>query len=337
MRVVEALNKALFRSMHKCNEVYLLGEDILDPYGGAFKVARGLSERFPDRVLTTPVSEAGIVGIGTGMALRGLRPIVEIMFGDFILLAADQIINHAAKLWWISNNTVRVPLVIRTPMGGRRGYGPTHSQTLEKHFLGAPGLRVVAVSDLDDPGNLLESAILQDDDPVLFIEHKLLYASPVQALEELQEFDVVRTDGRYPLYQLRVSGAPPPSLTLAAYGHMGLLARKAALQLAYELEIFTEVLVFTQLSPWPAQFLHESLARTGGLLTLEEGSLTLGWGAELVATAAASVGSSRPLHRLAARDLPVPAAGQLEAAVLPSVQSIVERVQSIHGKDWRQL
>ncbi len=131
-------------------------------------------------MLTTPISEAGIVGVASGMALRGLRPVVEIMFGDFLTLAADQVINHAAKFRWMYNEQARVPLVIRTPMGGRRGYGPTHSQTLEKHFLGTPGLRVLAPCALGEPGKLLLQAILEDDDPVLFVENKLLYLLPVQ-------------------------------------------------------------------------------------------------------------------------------------------------------------
>ena len=171
--VVEAINAAIHTCLAESPEVVFLGEDVLDPYGGAFKVARGLSSAFPGRVLTTPVSEAGIVGMGIGMALRGLRPIVEIMFGDFLALACDQLLNHASKLRWMSNDKLRVPLVLRTPMGGRRGYGPTHSQSLEKHFLGVPGLRPVAITWLDDPARLLRSAVLDDDDPVLFIEHNL--------------------------------------------------------------------------------------------------------------------------------------------------------------------
>ena len=138
--VLDALNAALHRACAADERVIILGEDVLDPYGGAFKVTRGLSTTYPERVLTTPISEAGIVGVAAGMALRGLRPVVEIMFGDFITLAADQLINHAAKFRWMYNDQVRVPMVIRTPMGGRRGYGPTHSQTLEKLFLGVPGL-----------------------------------------------------------------------------------------------------------------------------------------------------------------------------------------------------
>ncbi len=138
--VLASLNSALRQALTQDERVLLLGEDILDPYGGAFKVTRGLSEAFPERVLTTPISEAGFTGVATGMALRGLRPVVEIMFGDFVTLIADQLINHAAKFRWMYNDQVSVPLVVRTPMGGRRGYGPTHSQTLEKLFLGVPGL-----------------------------------------------------------------------------------------------------------------------------------------------------------------------------------------------------
>ena len=129
--------------------------------------------------MTTPISEAGIVGVATGMALRGLRPVVEIMFGDFLTLAADQLINHAAKFRWMYNDQVRVPLVIRTPMGGRRGYGPTHSQTLEKLFLGVPGLRRGGGIRPGRPGELLAQLILEGEDPDLFIENKLLYTLPL--------------------------------------------------------------------------------------------------------------------------------------------------------------
>ena len=137
--VLNSLNAALHKMLSEDPRVVVVGEDLLDPYGGAFKVTKGLSTKFPDRVLTTPLSEAGFTALAAGMAIRGLRPVVEIMFGDFLMLAADQIINHIGKYRWMYNDKVRVPLVIRTPMGGRRGYGPTHSQTLEKHFIGAPG------------------------------------------------------------------------------------------------------------------------------------------------------------------------------------------------------
>ena len=170
--VLDSLNSALHQAFSDNKTVFLLGEDVLDPYGGAFKVTRGLSTQFPHRVLTTPISEAGFVGVATGMALRGLRPVVEIMFGDFISLIADQIINHLTKFRWMYNDQVSVPLVIRSPMGGRRGYGPTHSQTLEKLFLGIPCLKVIAPAALSapdgskGPGELLYQAIITDDEIV---------------------------------------------------------------------------------------------------------------------------------------------------------------------------
>ena len=155
--------------------VVVLGEDILDPYGGAFKVTKGLSTKFPDRVLTTPISESAIVGLASGMAIRGLRPIAELMFGDFMMLAGDQLVNHAAKFQWMYNDQVRVPMVVRAPMGARRGYGPTHSQSIEKHFMGAPGLWLVAPSVIGNPGELLMTAVASDQ-PVVFIESKTCYS-----------------------------------------------------------------------------------------------------------------------------------------------------------------
>ena len=176
-RCVTALNTALTEAFETRDDVYLLGEDVLDPYGGAFKVTQGLSSRWPKRVITTPVSEGAIFGIAAGMALRGWRPVLEIMFGDFIALGFDQTVNGISKFRAMFDDQVRVPLVVRTPMGGRRGYGPTHSQTLEKLLLGVPGITVVAPSECHDIGALLLAAI-DDDDPIFFIENKLMYGRP---------------------------------------------------------------------------------------------------------------------------------------------------------------
>src|SRR3989338_935053 len=185
MRYSESLNHSLHQLMKQDERVFVLGEDILDPYGGAFKITKGLSTGFPDRVLTTPISEAGITGFAIGMAMRGFRPILEIMFGDFITLCADQIVNGAAKFSLMYNGQVTVPLVIRTPMGGRKGYGPTHSQTLETLFLNVPGLTIIAPSHFHNPGDLLQKAVLNEENLVLFIENKLLY--PLQLLQADKE------------------------------------------------------------------------------------------------------------------------------------------------------
>jgi len=345
--VLESLNTALHRAFAFDERVILLGEDVLDPYGGAFKITRGLSSKYPERVLTTPISEAGIVGVAAGLALRGMRPVVEIMFGDFLTLSADQLINHAAKFRWMYNDQVRVPLVVRTPMGARRGYGPTHSQTLEKLFLGVPGLRILSPAALGDPGELLFQVIIKSEDPVLFIENKLLYLLPLDENTALQEFTIQNWQvGDHPFphglssslslippapgYSLSLRGAPHPKLTIAAYGYMAELARQASLKLAYEHEIFTELVVPTQLAPFQIDAILDSAWSTGKLLVVEEGSLTSGWGAEVLARATER--SAIKLHlarRLAAQDLPIPASVPLENAILPGVDEIVRAVLSM--------
>ncbi len=326
--VLESLNSALHHVMETDGRVYVLGEDILDPYGGAFKVTRGLSTRFPERVLTTPISEAAIVGIANGMALRGLRPVAEIMFGDFITLTADQLVNHAAKFRWMYNNNVKVPMVVRTPMGGHRGYGPTHSQSLEKMFLGVPGLKVVAPNTCGDAGFLLETAIA-DDYPVLFVEHKLLYTRPQLEpgrgdLTDLQYQQIGKT---YPNYIFRFPNHPP-QLTIATYGYNFELARAAVLDLLMEHEIFSEIVLFSQLCPFDMEPLFDSLKRTRKLLTVEEGTLTLGWGAEVAARAVETINGLR-IQRVAALDFPIANARTLEDAILPSKESVTQAALSL--------
>ena len=334
--VLNDLNQGLMQAFEADERVYLLGEDVLDPYGGAFKVTRGLSTRYPSRVLTTPISEAGITGIAAGMALRGLRPVVEIMFGDFLTLAADQIINHIAKFKWMYNDQVTVPMVIRTPMGGRRGYGPTHSQTLEKHFIGVPGLRVVAPTALGSPGKLLRQAILESEEPVLFIENKLLYGSPLLPGDITQEFSVHSFEsspawGKYtPTYSLQVLSAPQPVLTLVAYGYMAELARQAVLELAFQHEIFAELIVPTQLSPYDIDPILTGVRKTRHLLLIEEGTRTGGWGAEILAQVSEILGvGMQSCKRVAARNLPIPASSILETTVLPKIDDIVQAALTI--------
>jgi pyruvate/2-oxoglutarate/acetoin dehydrogenase E1 component len=331
--VLESLNRGLHEAFAKDERVYLIGEDILDPYGGAFKVSKGLSTNYKDRVWTSPVSEAGIVGIGTGMALRGLRPVVEIMFGDFSALAADQVINSLTKFHAMYNGQVSTPLVIRTPMGGRRGYGPTHSQTLEKIFMGVPGLRMLAANCYSDPGDLLRKAILQSEEPTFFVENKLLYSKPVLSAQDFKDFDLELDTEDAPAHLLRLKAAPAPRLTMAAYGYMAELARQALLKLAFDYEIFCELYVPSQLAPFPAEgvlesMLAKSIERTGRLMTIEEGTYTLGWGAEVLARAAQEfAGRLKAAARVAAADQPIPASFALESDMLPGVEHIVDAVQ----------
>lgn len=339
--VLDSLNFALLTCLQQDARVLILGEDILDPYGGAFKVTRGCSTAFPERVITTPISEAGLGGVCAGLALRGMRPVLEIMFGDFITLLADQLINHISKFRWMYNNSVEVPLVIRAPMGGRRGYGPTHSQTLEKLYLGVPGLTVAAPVNFDLPqygdcaGGLLKKLILAGNSPVLFVENKLQYLLPMLGENDLADFNprlsYSDADGqkRFPFIHLSIKGAPAASVTLAAYGYMAELARQAQLKLAIESEIFTDLIVPTCLSPFDIAPLRTSVEQTGRLLTIEEGTRTMGWGAEILARISEDNTGLISAARVAALDLPVAAAPALEKGVLPQVEDIIAAVKKM--------
>ena len=335
--VLDSLNLGLGKALEDDPKAFILGEDILDPYGGSFKVTRGLSTQFPERVLTTPISEAGITGVAGGLALRGFHPVVEIMFGDFTTLIMDQVVNHLAKFHDMYHGQTSVPVVIRTPMGGRRGYGPTHSQTLEKLFLGVPGLRVLAPfhlkgnDDLGEPGKMLYEVVTNSEMPTLFVENKLQYPLKLLSSPDLAEYivDDLSTTGA-PFYRSGLRGAPLPTVTLAAYGYMAKLAMDALYQLAYQHEIFCELLVPTQLAPFELEPLFQSISRTTHLLTIEEGTLSLGWGAEVLARASEALGSGlKSAGRVAARETVVPASPRLEEEVLPGVGDIVQKVREM--------
>jgi pyruvate/2-oxoglutarate/acetoin dehydrogenase E1 component len=333
-RCVQVLNETLHELFAERDDVFLLGEDILDPYGGAFKVTQGLSDRYPDRVLTTPISEASLFGVAAGMALRGQRPILEIMFGDFIALGFDQIVNGIAKFREMYDDQVTVPLVVRTPMGGRRGYGPTHSQSLEKLLLGVPNLCVVAASECHDLRALLENAV-DDDRPVFLIENKLMYGRPNRRPEEghVGELAVRETGARYPALSFSGNGFAEASATIVTYGGMVPVVLDAVTELILEHEIFCEVVALSQLLPMELDAVFESVARSGALVTAEEGTLTGGFGAEIAARVQAASWSDlrAPVQRVAARDGIIPSARPLEDAMLPSVDDVVAAVAALEG------
>ena len=281
-RCARALNAALVDVFEQRDDVYLLGEDILDPYGGAFKITQGLSTRWPDRVLTTPISDAGLFGVAAGMALRGYRPILEVMFGDFITLGFDQIVNGIAKFREMFDDQVRVPLVVRTPMGGGRGYGPTHSQSLEKLLLGVPGITVVAANECQDLTALVREAVA-DDDPVFLIEHKLMYGRPNRRPVNgyVGGFACRETTSAYPALCFSGNGFRRAAATIVTYGGMLPVALDAAVELLLEEETFVEVVALGRVLPLDLAPVLESVSRTGTLVTLEEGTLTAGIGASL--------------------------------------------------------
>ncbi len=319
---LEAINRALGEWMAADPDVVLLGEDIRSPYGGAFKATRGLSFAHPERVLNTPISEAAIVGIGNGLALGGKRPVVEIMFGDFLTLCFDQILNHAAKFRGMYNRQVETPLVIRTPMGGGRGYGPTHSQNIEKHFAGIPGLRVLVPHCRTRIGAMY-GQLRALREPVLVVENKLLYR---------ERGDAPLPDGcrlleaGAPFPDTLVRPAGEPDLTIVAFGRMSVLAEKAAARLQSEEEIAAELIFPLQLSPFDPAVVLRSVAKTGKLLVVEEGAAGFDLGAEVIAAVAVSGRREGPLRfrRIAAQPTPIPSAPPLEQIVLPDVERIFD-------------
>jgi pyruvate/2-oxoglutarate/acetoin dehydrogenase E1 component len=333
-RGVQALNETLHALFAERDDVVLFGEDVLDPYGGAFKVTAGLSDAYPDRVLTTPISEASLFGVAAGMALRGQRPILEIMFGDFIALGLDQVVNGISKFREMYDDQVTVPLVVRTPMGGRRGYGPTHSQSLEKLLLGIPNICVVAPSECHDVGGLLAAAV-EDERPVFFIENKLLYGRPVRRPEDghIGELAVRESDGSYPALTFSATDFAEGSATVVTYGGMLPVALEAVTELVLEHEIFCEVVALSQLVPMELDGVLESVARTGALVTAEEGTLTGGFGAEIAARVQEAAWSDlrAPVHRIAARDGIIPSARPLEDEMLPSAGDVVAAVLALDG------
>jgi acetoin:2,6-dichlorophenolindophenol oxidoreductase subunit beta len=319
-----ALGAALRHALETDPRVVVLGEDIADPYGGAFKVTRGLSSDFPERVRTTPISEAAIAGVSAGLALAGFRPIAEVMFGDFLALCFDQIANHIAKYGAMYDGAAACPVVIRVPSGGGRGYGPTHSQSLEKHFLGIPHLRMVAGSLWHDPGALF-AGFLADERPVLHVEHKLLYPLHVVPNGEAD----VGSPGFPPTVSIRLVDREECSLTVVAYGYQAELARRVLERLAIEEELFAELLVPAQLSPVDWAPLEVSATVTRSLLTVEESTGGWSWGTEI----AAELGSRlfgrlrRPPSVLASGRDVIPSARAREAEMLVGERQIEHAVR----------
>jgi len=319
--VARRIHAALREQMSQDSRALILGEDIEAPYGGAFKITRDLSDSFPGRVCNTPLSEAALVGLGTGLAMAGMRPICEIMFGDFLTLAADQIINHAAKFQWAYNGQVSVPMVIRTPMGGRRGYGPTHSQSIEKHFLGVPGLNVVAIHHRYDPYLLYRDLFAVIDQPTLVIENKALYGERVSH-ETIGGFWCEHTGGAFPATRIRSSAVP--EITIVCYGGMLPEAEKAADRLFEEHEIVAEIICPTQICPLDVEPILESVRTTRRLLLVEEGQVFCGFGSEVAAAVHEGCPELRLLvRRQGAARHPLPASKPAELASLPGADSIV--------------
>jgi len=326
---VASVRRGLEDGMAAHDNMVVIGEDIESPYGGAFKCTQGLSARWPERVRNTPISEAAIAGMGNGLAMRGMLPVVEIMFGDFLTLCMDQWINHAAKFRFMFNEKVRLPVVIRTPMGGKRGYAATHSQSIEKHFVGLPDTQVLCLNHRYPPAQLYADLFNTIELPTLVIENKLLYGQSVSC-EPPAGFDLLFTDELFPTARLRPAAGAKPDVTIVALGGAALDAEEAIVKLFADEEIVCDLFMPTRLYPFDAGVLEESLGASKRLLIVEEGQGFAGMGAEIIAQAAERFGKmGLACRRVSATPSPIPAARPLEQRCLPCASNICEKAMEV--------
>jgi acetoin:2,6-dichlorophenolindophenol oxidoreductase subunit beta len=311
----EAIRQALDQELARDARVVFFGEDVAAP-GGVFAVTPGLQETHgEDRVFDTPISELAIAGAAFGSAVCGLRPVIEIMFGDFLLLAMDSLVNQSAKYWYLSNEQASVPLVVRSAIGAGGRFGAIHSQNPAAWFTGVPGLKVVAPSTPCDAKALLVAAI-RDDNPVIFLEHKRLYALSDDA--PAAEPAVIGAAA------IRRPGSDVTIVSAMKTVHDCL----AAAELLAGSGIDAEVIDLRTLRPLDATTVHESLSRTNRLVVVEEGPVSGGWAGEVLAVAVESgLEDIDDAWRIATPDGPIPYSPSLEDAFLPDAESIAAEVR----------
>jgi len=324
--IAEALRDAIAEEMERDETVFCIGEDIAVPggWGGAFTVTLGLENKFPDRMIDTPIAELGFFGVAVGAAMMGMRPIADVQYGDFLFLASDQIINNASKMRYMSGGACKVPMVMRAPVGAT-GRGSQHAQSMERYFTGVPGLKVVAVSNAYDAKGILKAAV-RDDNPVMIFEHKLLYGSKgarrepgaVDAGSEIPDEDYTVPLDKACLHR---EGA---DVTLLGWLLMHHLNMQAADVLAAE-GISAEVIDVRSLSPVDYVTIGESIKKTGRVVIVEEGPKTGGVCAEIAAGIMEHCSEylQAPVIRIASPDVPVPFTPVLENAYRPDVVRIV--------------
>ena len=316
----EAIREAIGQAMEADESVFMLGEDI-GVYGGAFGVSGDLYHRFgEERVRDTPISELGIVGAAVGAALVGMKPIVEIQFSDFTAQAMDQIVNQAAKIHFMLGGELSVPMVLRAPSGSGTGAAAQHSQSLESWFAHVPGLKVVLPSSPADAKGLLLAA-LDDPNPVIVLEHKLLYKTSGHVPQEMYRTPIGVSN----------TVREGSDLTIVATGVMVSRSLEAAAQLASQ-GIEAAVIDVRTLSPLDMDPINASVAKTGRLMLVQEAPKHVGFMAEVAARVAegpAIYSLTEPVTRLCGMDVPIPYAPQLEKAVVPQLDDIVEGAKSL--------
>jgi 2-oxoisovalerate dehydrogenase E1 component len=323
-RQVELINNFFKEKISKRDDCVFLGEDVLSPYGGAFKVAKDLSFIRAERVFSTPISEAAITGIANGLALNGFKPFAEIMFGDFMTLALDQIVNHASKFYHMYNKKVSCPVVIRTPMGGRRGYGPTHSQTLDKFLTGIDNVKTVSLSTFFDPAIIFET-VYQEKHPVLILENKTDYGKKILTTKA-KNFIYERNKDKYPIVRIRPA-VSAPTITIVAYGGMADYVAGCLEEIFFTTDLIPELIIPSLISEWPVDLIANAVTVTERLVIIEEGSAFAGPGSELISSIAEKVEGTVKFKRIAAYPVPIPSVKSLENIVLPGKDRIINEIK----------
>ncbi|MGB9679442.1 MAG: alpha-ketoacid dehydrogenase subunit beta [Thermoanaerobacteraceae bacterium] len=320
---IDALAEAIKEEFDNDETVFMIGEDI-GIYGGAFGVTKGMYPKYKDKLIETPISEASIVGSAVGAALVGMRPIVEIMFADFMMDAMEWIVNQAAKLRYMTGGQLKVPMVIRAPMGSGTGAAAQHSQSLPSLFTNIPGLKVVMPATPYDVKGMLKSAV-RDDNPVIFFEHKLLYWTKGEVPEE---------DYTVPLGKAAIK-KEGKDITIIAGSIMVPRSIEAAEELQKE-GIDAEIIDIRSLVPMDTETIIASATKTGRVLIVEDDNKNNGWGAEVAAKLIESEAFDYldyPIQRLAGKDIPIPYNPQLERAAVPQTEDITRTVKAIFNKE----
>ncbi|GCE07676.1 alpha-ketoacid dehydrogenase subunit beta [Dictyobacter aurantiacus] len=325
-RVVENLNRALHELFASDPRVFLLGEDILDPYGGAFKVSRGLSSRFAGRVLATPLSEATFLGIGGGLALCGEKVIVEIMFGDFLALGYDIILNFVSKATAMYGRPLAINLVVRCPVGGNRAYGPTHSQSMQKYFLGIPHLSLFELSPFHD-NTLLLNKLINLGQPCILFEDKVLYTQRMAVdgvIDDYFAWEALDHKGNFIRVFLDGDGAVVPDCLLIAPGGMVARCLHAMKDLLLNDEISTQLIVPSQLYPFDVNTLVTALPSIKHIAIVEESTAGGTWGSEVAQQLYPQLWGKlkQPIQLIHSRACVIPTASHLEKQVLVQAEDI---------------
>jgi acetoin:2,6-dichlorophenolindophenol oxidoreductase subunit beta len=314
----EALREALREEMIKDKNVFLIGEDVGIGYGGVFGVSNGLLEEFgPKQIIDTPISENAILGSGIGSALLGMKPVIEIMFADFVTVCFDGIFNTIAKMKFVSGDQYKINLVIRLPGGSGGGTGPNHSQCLESIFMSIPGLKIVIPSNAYDAKGLLKTSINLGE-PVIFFEHKKLYKLKSAVPEE--EYTIPFGKGK-----IVKEGK---DLTIVAISYMVEVAKEVSIELKNLYGIDVEIIDPRTLIPFDAEIIGNSIKKTFKLVILEEGHLRGGVGAEISAIINEKYSDylDYPVKRIAAKNIPIPMSVLLEEAVIPNKKEVVAQI-----------